>query len=36
MPLAGFEPAIPASEQPWTYALDRVITGIGSIIISSV
>ena len=36
MPLEGFEPVIPASERPWTYALDRVTTGIGSIIISSV
>ena len=26
---AGFEPAIPASEKPETYALDRVATGIG-------
>jgi hypothetical protein len=28
MPPAGFEPAIPASEQPQTLALDRSITGI--------
>ena len=24
---AGFEPTIPASEQPQTYALDRAATG---------
>jgi hypothetical protein len=29
MPPAGFEPAIPASEQPQTHALDRETTGIG-------
>jgi hypothetical protein len=29
MPLAGFEPAIPASEQPKTHTLDRVATGVG-------
>ena len=29
MPPAGFKPAIPASEQPQTYALDHVATGIG-------
>jgi hypothetical protein len=29
MPHAGLEPAIPASEQPQTYALDRTATGIG-------
>jgi hypothetical protein len=28
MPLAGFEPATPATEQPQTYDLDRVATGI--------
>jgi hypothetical protein len=28
MPLAGFEPAIPASEQPQTRVLDRAATGI--------
>jgi len=28
MPLAGFEPAIPASERPQTHALDRAATGI--------
>ena len=28
MPLAGFEPAIPESEQPQTNALDRAATGI--------
>ena len=29
MTLAGFEPAIPASERPQTHALDRAATGIG-------
>jgi hypothetical protein len=29
MPTAGFEPTIPASEPPQTYALDRAATGIG-------
>jgi len=29
MPPAGFETAIPASEGPQTYALDRGATGIG-------
>jgi len=29
MPLAGFETAIPASEQPQTHALERAATGIG-------
>ena len=29
MPPVGFEPAIPASELPQTYALDRGATGIG-------
>jgi hypothetical protein len=29
MPKVGFEPAIPASVQPQTYALDRAATGIG-------
>jgi hypothetical protein len=28
MPLAGFKPAIPATKQPQTYALDRLATGI--------
>jgi hypothetical protein len=28
---AGFEAAIPASERPRTYALDRAATGIGEI-----
>jgi hypothetical protein len=28
MPPAGFEPAIPASERPRTYALQRAATGI--------
>jgi hypothetical protein len=30
MPPVGFEPAIPASERPKTYALDRSVTGIGN------
>jgi hypothetical protein len=29
MPRAGFEPAIPATKRPQTYALDRAATGIG-------
>jgi hypothetical protein len=29
MPPTGFEPAIPASEQPQTHALDRAATAIG-------
>jgi hypothetical protein len=29
MPTVRFEPAIPASEWPQTYALDRAATGIG-------
>jgi hypothetical protein len=29
MPTAGFEPAIPAKEQPQTHGLDRAATGIG-------
>jgi hypothetical protein len=29
MPPVGFEPTIPASEQPQTYALDGAATGIG-------
>jgi hypothetical protein len=29
LPLAGFEPTIPASERPQTHALDRAPTGIG-------
>jgi len=29
---AGFEPAIPASEQPQTYALDRMVAEIGTYI----
>jgi hypothetical protein len=28
MPMAEFEPAVPASEQPQTYALNRAATGI--------
>jgi hypothetical protein len=34
MPLAGFEPAIPANKRPQTYALDRAATEIGMIIIN--
>jgi len=30
---AGFEPAIPASERPQTYALDRATTGTGNMFI---
>ena len=30
MPPGGFEPAIPASERPQTYALDRVASGTGT------
>jgi hypothetical protein len=29
MPLAGFEPVIPAIERLQTYALDRTATGLG-------
>jgi hypothetical protein len=29
MPPAGFDLAIPATDQPQTYALDRAATGIG-------
>jgi hypothetical protein len=32
MPPAGFELAIPASEQPQTHALDRAATGIAIIL----
>jgi hypothetical protein len=31
MPPVGFEPLIPASARPQTYALDRAATGIGVI-----
>jgi hypothetical protein len=30
MPPVGFEPTIPASARPQTYALDRAATGIGT------
>jgi hypothetical protein len=30
MPSVGFEPAILATKQPQTYALDRAVTGIGT------
>ena len=33
MPLVGFEPTISACERPQTYALDRVATGTGNVII---
>jgi hypothetical protein len=29
IPRAGFEPAIPATKRPQTYALDRAVTGVG-------
>jgi hypothetical protein len=29
MPSPGFEPSIPAIEQPQTYVVDRMATGIG-------
>ena len=32
MLLAGFEPAIPASERPQTHALDGAATGIGTFV----
>jgi len=32
MPPAGFEPAVPASERPKIYALDRAATAIGRFI----
>jgi hypothetical protein len=31
MPPLGFEPMIPASARPQTYALDHVATGIGTV-----
>jgi len=33
MPLAGFEAAIPRTERPQTYALDRMTTGMDSLIL---
>jgi len=36
MPLAGFEQAIQASEQPQTQPLDRMVTGMGSKIFNMV
>ena len=33
MPPAGFEPAIPASDQPQAHALDRAAAGIGTVIL---
>ena len=35
MPPAGFEPAIPASEEPQTHALDRAATRIGGCWVST-
>jgi hypothetical protein len=35
MPPVGFEPTIPASARPQTYALDRAVAGIGSKVLSS-
>ena len=32
MPPVGFEPTIPSSERPQTYALDRAATGTGSLL----
>jgi hypothetical protein len=34
MPPAGFEPEIPASERPQTYALNRAATVIGTVLIT--
>ena len=34
MPPVGFEPTISASERPQNYALDRMATGIGTILYS--
>jgi hypothetical protein len=31
MPWTGFEPAIPSTMRPQTYALDRAATGIGKL-----
>jgi hypothetical protein len=35
MPRSGFEPAIPETKRPQTYALDRVASGIGQPFIDS-
>jgi hypothetical protein len=35
MPSARFEPTIPVSERPQTYALDRAATGIGILIVTN-
>jgi len=32
MLLAGFEPALPASERPRTHTLDRVANGLGDFV----
>jgi hypothetical protein len=32
MPRVGLEPAIPATKQPQTYALDHAATGIGKVL----
>jgi hypothetical protein len=34
MPRAGFEPATPATKRPQTYAINRVATGIGCILLA--
>ena len=34
MPPVGFEPIIPISERPQTYALDRAATGTGTYILT--
>jgi hypothetical protein len=36
MPPVGFEPAIPASKRPQTYALDRPGKGIGTVLIRDI
>ena len=36
MPLAGFEPTIPAGELPQNYALDRAATGTGATVIREI
>jgi len=35
MHAVGFEPAVPAIEQPQTYALDRTATAIGFLLLAS-
>ena len=36
MPTVGFEPTIPAGERPQTYALDRAVTGTGTLQVTNV